>query len=118
MRYSREGYENAEEKLHDSEDREKSRADRSEQASELAKFADVSYENVANVLDFLRGDTVEQSKKKLTRLYDQAYDDAIELNTRHEALEAEASRAWSQFEQSIDRLERFEAELLSKAEKP
>jgi hypothetical protein len=116
MRYSREGYESAEEKLHHSEEHEESIIGRSSKASELAKFADVTYENVARVLDFLRGDTIEQSRKKLTRLYDLAYDEAIELNIRHEALQADVGRAWSQLKESTDHLERFETELLGKPE--
>jgi hypothetical protein len=116
MRYSKEGYEDTEAKLRDSEDREKSKTERIESSSELAKFADVTYENVAHVLEFLRGNTIEQNNRKLTKLHDRAYGEAVELNTRHEALQADVSRAWSHLKQSVDRLERFEAELLGKAE--
>jgi hypothetical protein len=115
MQYSRENFEGTEEQLRDAEMRENNLTREIGNASELEKLADVSYANVVGVLDFLRGRTAEQSKRRLEHLYDKAHDEALERDKQHTALEAQVEKTWFAFAESVNRLKRFESEKLGTA---
>ena|ERR1700693_796745 len=114
MRYSKENYERAQSELEKAQGRDAERLRQREQASEFEKLPDITYQHVTDVIEYLRGKSVEQANKKLSELHDQAQDEALELKRRHELLTGTVVQAWSSFAQSVDQLKRFEAELLGK----
>jgi hypothetical protein len=115
MQYSREEYEEEQSHLDGAENRGGDKLHFSGKSSELEKFADVTYERVADVLDYLRGKTAEQIRIRLDRLYDEANVEASVFNKQHESLQAEVLLAWSSFARSVERLKSFEAEMLGKS---
>jgi hypothetical protein len=92
MRYSRENFDGAEEQVREAETREKKLIRDFGNTSELEKLADVSYANVAGVLDFLRGRTGEQRRQKLEHLYNKAHDEALALEKQRAELERTLKR--------------------------
>jgi hypothetical protein len=114
MRYSKGAYEGEQSELHQAQDREQEIINNSGKASEAENFADLTYANVAGVLEFLRGNTAQQHQRKLEKLYELAHGEAIELENQHKSLENEAVRTWSSFVRAVERLKRFETEKLSR----
>jgi hypothetical protein len=85
-----------------------------EGASEFEKLADVTYQKVTDVFDYLRGSSATRAAKKLDELRDKAHEEALDLETRRQSLVDEVEKSWLSFAQSVDRLKRFESELLGK----
>jgi hypothetical protein len=112
MRYSKEAYESEQAKLRDAEEHEREVMEGQQSASQAEKLADFTYENVAGVLDYLRGGTARQHRKRINELYESAHAEASDLERQHEALQAEVARTWSSLSRSVERLKHFEAENL------
>jgi hypothetical protein len=91
MLYSKERYERAQGELEGALSRDAGRLGQREQASEFEKLPDITYQHVADVLDYLRGRTVEQTNKKLSRLREQAHGEALELKKHHELVSSTSS---------------------------
>lgn len=114
MSYSRESHERVQEELSNAKQKESDQAKEWSEASEIDKIPLTTYQSAINALDYLRGRTDKQIRGKLDRSYDQAHEEALGLEKQHVALEAEVETLLSQFKESVDRLRRFESEMLKK----
>jgi len=114
MQYSREKYEGEQANLDRAANHDDDPQRYSTEASEIGKFADITYESVRNAFDYLRGRTSEQVKNRLDKLYNEAHTEALELNKQHESLQSDVLAAWSSFVHSVERIQSFESELLGK----
>ena len=114
MRYSKENYERVDHELENAATNSAESPQRFERASEFEKLADLTYQQVVSAFGYLRGGSAERVSKKLGKLYEHAHQEALDLQSQHELLIGKVETAWSSFISSVDRLKRFESELLGK----
>jgi HPt (histidine-containing phosphotransfer) domain-containing protein len=111
-RNNREAYERAEETLRSEREKQGQRISERLSAPGIEKLAVITYHHLTGALDYLRGDSISQTMRKLEDLKSQAHGESLELNRRHEILMAEVARLSSALEEAINELKGFEEKVL------